>query len=67
MGSDGEGAIGGAGAGEGSSRVRGWVLKALVFIGGAILLKKLTKSTTRWDHTRIVADSLVGEKVNFNC
>lgn len=47
---------------NGWSRARGLVLKALVLIGGAVLLKRLTKSTTRWDHTRIVAQSLSGVK-----
>lgn len=50
---------------NGWSKARGVVLKSLVLIGGALLLKRLTKSTTRWDHARIVADSLSGEKVNF--
>lgn len=50
-------------SGNGQSRVRGLVLKALVLIGGALLLKKFTKSTTRWDHARAVAQSLSGEKV----
>ncbi|XP_078433936.1 crumpled leaf [Wolffia australiana] len=50
------------GSGEGAGRVRGLVLKALVLLGGAILLKRLTKATTRWDHARIVAESLSGEK-----
>lgn len=50
---------------NGWSKARGVVLKTLVLIGGALLLKRLTKSTTRWDHTRIVADSLAGEKVNL--
>ncbi|KAL6979757.1 hypothetical protein U1Q18_021412 [Sarracenia purpurea var. burkii] len=48
----------------GFNRARGLVLKTLVVIGCAILLKHLTKSTTRWDHTRIVARSLTGEKVH---
>ncbi|KAI8529294.1 hypothetical protein RHMOL_Rhmol12G0213900 [Rhododendron molle] len=47
---------------NGWSRARGLVLKTLVLIGGAVLLKRLTKSTTRWDHTRIVAQSLSGVK-----
>ncbi|KAL0354913.1 UNVERIFIED_CONTAM: Chromophore lyase CRL, chloroplastic [Sesamum radiatum] len=47
---------------NGWSKAPGVVLKALVLIGGALLLKRFTKSTTRWDHTRIVADSLAGEK-----
>ncbi|GFZ17301.1 crumpled leaf [Actinidia rufa] len=47
---------------NGWGRARRLVLKTLVVIGGAILLKRLTKSTTRWDHTRIVARSLSGEK-----
>ncbi|KAG5523163.1 hypothetical protein RHGRI_035097 [Rhododendron griersonianum] len=50
---------------NGWSRARGLVLKTLVLIGGAVLLKRLTKSTTRWDHTRIVAQSLSGVKRFF--
>ncbi|MQM12840.1 hypothetical protein Taro_045760 [Colocasia esculenta] len=50
------------GSSGGGSRVRGLVLKALVLIGGALLLKRLTKATTRWDHARIVAEALSGEK-----
>lgn len=53
-------------AGESSngwSRARGLVVKTLVLIGGAILVKRLTKSTTRWDHAHIVSQSLCGEKV----
>ncbi|KAJ4973559.1 hypothetical protein NE237_006733 [Protea cynaroides] len=47
---------------KGWSRARGLVLKTLVLAGGALLLKRLTKSTTRWDHARIVAESLSGVK-----
>ncbi|CAK9184326.1 unnamed protein product [Ilex paraguariensis] len=47
---------------NGWSRAPGMVLKTLVVIGGAVLLKRLTKSTTRWDHARSVAQSLSGEK-----
>ncbi|XP_058092895.1 chromophore lyase CRL, chloroplastic isoform X2 [Magnolia sinica] len=47
---------------NGPTRVRGLVLKALVLIGGALLIKRFSKSTTRWDHARIVAESLCGEK-----
>ncbi|OMP11423.1 Chromophore lyase CpcT/CpeT [Corchorus capsularis] len=47
---------------NGWGRARGLVVKTLVLIGGAILLKRFTKSTTRWDHARIVARSLNGEK-----
>ncbi|KAF5932674.1 hypothetical protein HYC85_028845 [Camellia sinensis] len=47
---------------DGWGRARGLVLKTLVLIGGAILLRRLTKSTTGWDHTRIVARSLTGDK-----
>ncbi|XP_047269789.1 chromophore lyase CRL, chloroplastic isoform X6 [Capsicum annuum] len=47
---------------NGWTRARGAVLKSLVLIGGALLLRRLTKSTTRWDHARIVAESLNGEK-----
>ncbi|XP_041995202.1 chromophore lyase CRL, chloroplastic-like [Salvia splendens] len=49
-------------ASNGWTKARGVVLKTLVLMGGALLLKRLTKSTTRWDHARIVADSLAGEK-----
>ncbi|XP_051136033.1 chromophore lyase CRL, chloroplastic [Andrographis paniculata] len=59
------GSISGSDSDSGSNgwgKARGVVLKTLVLIGGALLLKRLTKSTTRWDHTRIVADSLAGEK-----
>ena len=48
---------------NGWSRARGVVVKTLVLIGGAILLKRLTKSTTRRDHARVVSRSLTGEKV----
>lgn len=41
---------------------RSLVLKTLVLVGGALVLKRLTKSTTRWDHARIVAESLAGQK-----
>lgn len=52
----------------GWSRGRGLVLKTLFLIGGALLVKKFTKSTTRWDHARIVSRSLAGEKVpSTNC
>ena len=51
---------------NGWGKARGVVLKSLVLIGGALLLKRLTKSTTRWDHARIVAQSLAGEKVISN-
>ncbi|CAA0827318.1 Chromophore lyase CRL- chloroplastic [Striga hermonthica] len=47
---------------NGWTKARGVVLKTLVLVGDALLLKRLTKSTTRWDHTRIVADSLAGYK-----
>lgn len=49
--------------GGSASRARGLAVKALVLLGGALLLKWLRKSTTRWDHARAVADSLIGEKV----
>ncbi|KAE9467638.1 hypothetical protein C3L33_00454, partial [Rhododendron williamsianum] len=60
----------GTGSGSGSeSNENGWggagpgvVLKTLVVIGGAILLRRLTKSNTRWDHTRLVSRSLTGQK-----
>ncbi|KMZ66965.1 Chromophore lyase CpcT/CpeT 3 [Zostera marina] len=58
-GTESEGMSGGGGDSGGN---RGWLLKGIVILGGAILLKKLTESTSRWDHAHVVADSLVGEK-----
>ncbi|XP_057970313.1 chromophore lyase CRL, chloroplastic [Malania oleifera] len=54
--------VGSDSSSNGWSRARGLVAKTLVLVGGALLLKRLTKSTTRWDHTRVVARSLSGEK-----
>ncbi|XP_040384719.1 chromophore lyase CRL, chloroplastic isoform X1 [Oryza brachyantha] len=51
--------VGGGGAG---GVVRGAVLKALVVVGGVLLLRRLRRSTTRWDHARAVVDALSGEK-----
>lgn len=65
-GTESEGMSGGGGGGD-SGGNRGWLLKGIVILGGAILLKKLTESTSRWDHAHVVADSLVGEKVRFVC
>lgn len=48
---------------NGWNRARGLVVKTLILIGGALLVKRLSKSTTRWDHARIVSQSLAGEKV----
>lgn len=53
----------GTGGGGGWKTVRGLVIKAACIIGGAFLLRKLTKSTTRWDHARLVAQAISGEKV----
>ncbi|KAL9266672.1 Chromophore lyase CRL, chloroplastic-like protein [Drosera capensis] len=47
---------------SGWAKARGLAIKTALLIGGALLLKRLTKSTTRWDHARLVADSLCGEK-----
>ncbi|KAK9120249.1 hypothetical protein Scep_018342 [Stephania cephalantha] len=49
---------------NGWSRARNLVLKSMVLIGGAFLLKNLSKSKarSRWDHARIVADALTGDK-----
>lgn len=52
-----------SGGGGSRSRLPGVVFKALLVFGGLALLKRLRKSTTRWDHTRAVADALSGEKV----
>ncbi|XP_045083741.1 chromophore lyase CRL, chloroplastic isoform X3 [Aegilops tauschii subsp. strangulata] len=51
----------GTGGGVGGI-VRGALLKALVVFGGVILIRRLRRSTTRWDHARAVADALSGEK-----
>lgn len=55
---------GNGGGGGGGRVVRGLLIKAACLIGGAFLLRKLTKRTTRWDHARTVAQSLSGEKVS---
>ncbi|CAN0906082.1 Chromophore lyase CRL, chloroplastic [Linum grandiflorum] len=47
---------------NGWGSVQGLAMKTLVLIGGALLVKRLTKSTTRWDHARLVSQSLTGEK-----
>ncbi|KAL2535773.1 Uncharacterized protein Fot_17164 [Forsythia ovata] len=47
----------GSGANE-WSRAQGVVLKTLGIIGSALWLKRMTKSTTRWDHTCIITQSL---------
>jgi hypothetical protein len=60
MGSGEDTGSGGVGVG---GVVRGAVLKALVVVGGVFLFRRLRRSTTRWDHARIVADALSGEKV----
>ncbi|XP_052175826.1 chromophore lyase CRL, chloroplastic-like [Diospyros lotus] len=51
-------------SGQGWSRARGAVLKTLALIGAAVLVKRLTKSTTRRDHARAVAHSLAGQKTS---
>lgn len=51
---------------NGWNRARGLAVKALLLIGGALLVKRLRKSTTRWDHARLVAQSLAGEKVSIS-
>ncbi|RRT67695.1 hypothetical protein B296_00036206, partial [Ensete ventricosum] len=56
--SDSESSSGGA-----AGRARGLALKALLLLGGALLLRRMRKSTTRWDHAHAVANSLSGEKV----
>ncbi|CAM0873709.1 unnamed protein product [Alopecurus aequalis] len=48
---------GGTGGGVGGI-VRGAVLKALVVFGGVLVIRRLRRSTTRWDHARVVADAL---------
>ncbi|XP_071725070.1 chromophore lyase CRL, chloroplastic-like [Rutidosis leptorrhynchoides] len=47
---------------NGWSIAQGLVVKTLVLIGGALLIKRFTKSKTRWDHAHFVSHSLSGEK-----
>lgn len=47
---------------NGWNRAQGLALKALLLLGGALLVKRLRKSTTRWDHTHLVTQSFTGEK-----
>ncbi|KAH7294084.1 hypothetical protein KP509_28G055600 [Ceratopteris richardii] len=47
---------------NGGRIVRSLVVKSLCALGAAFLLRKLTKTTTRWDHSRAVAEALSGEK-----
>ncbi len=53
------------GGNNGGGMVKGLVIKAACLVGGAFLLRKLTKTTTRRDHARMVAQCLTGEKVGF--
>ncbi|XP_021722728.1 chromophore lyase CRL, chloroplastic-like isoform X2 [Chenopodium quinoa] len=46
----------------GWSKASGWVIKTLIVVGGALFVRRLTKSTTRRDHARFVSHSLSGEK-----
>ncbi|XP_010536574.1 PREDICTED: chromophore lyase CRL, chloroplastic isoform X3 [Tarenaya hassleriana] len=62
MGSGSDSSSGSESSSTGWSRGHGMVVKTLVLIGGGLLLKRLTKSATRWDHARVVARSLSGEK-----
>lgn len=48
---------------NGWNRARGLAVKTLLLIGGALLVKRLRKSTTRWDHTHFVSKALTGQKV----
>ncbi|XP_010667020.2 chromophore lyase CRL, chloroplastic [Beta vulgaris subsp. vulgaris] len=43
-------------------KVKGLLIKTAVVVGGALFLRRLTKSTTRRDHARFVSHSLSGEK-----
>ncbi|PKA47600.1 hypothetical protein AXF42_Ash014796 [Apostasia shenzhenica] len=51
-------------SGGSGGRARGLVLKALVLFGGVLLIKRLRRSTTRWDHARVVAQALSDEKLS---
>ena len=57
----------GAGASSPEKSLRNLVFSALGLLGGALVIRKLTKNTKLWDdHTRKVADSLSGEKVSLD-
>ena len=61
-----EDGAGGSTAGNGGKSLRNLVFSALGLLGGALIIRKLTKDTKLWDdHTRKVADSLSGEKVRL--
>ncbi|CAO2826927.1 unnamed protein product [Amaranthus hypochondriacus] len=46
----------------GWSKARGLVIKTLLVVGGALFIRRITKSTPRVDHARFVSQSLSGEK-----
>ncbi|GLJ45202.1 hypothetical protein SUGI_0951430 [Cryptomeria japonica] len=52
----------GSGSSSGRSIARDLFFKAVCLVGGVLLVRKLTKKTTRWEHARIVAEALSGEK-----
>lgn len=55
--------VGGGVAEDGGwNRAKGFVVKTLIVIGGALLLRRLTKSKTRRDHAHLVSSSLSGQK-----
>ncbi|KAH6554798.1 hypothetical protein KP509_1Z306000 [Ceratopteris richardii] len=45
-----------------SAPLRNVLLTSLGLLGGALLLRKLSKSAAPWDHSRKLADALIGEK-----
>lgn len=47
---------------SGGKAARNLVVTALGLLGGALLLRKLAKSTPHWDHPRKIAEALSGEK-----
>lgn len=49
--------------GDGQGKIiRGFAIKALALLGGAFLIRRLTKRATRFDHTRKAVETFCGEK-----
>ncbi|KAM0934820.1 putative chromophore lyase CpcT/CpeT [Dioscorea sansibarensis] len=46
----------------GGIQAHGLLLKALMLVGGALFLKRLRKSRTRWDNARVVAKAFQGRR-----
>ncbi|GBG62483.1 hypothetical protein CBR_g30803 [Chara braunii] len=54
--------VGGGGGGGIRRSIGALMVKALCIVGGALVLRKLTKRQHKWDHVKSVAQALCGEK-----